>query len=335
MRLSRSSLAVVVGVLVVVIGLGLALALTNRQPPAARNPTPSPEATPSADPSPQATLEPTLTPEATPLPTATGPTIDQAMLDSRLTILLLGLDSNYARAPLGQETNTDAMVVVSVNAAHTQVATLALPRDTVDIPMPDGSVWTDKANKISRILGLDAARGAFESLLAIEIDYYIQVDMDDLVSLVDAVGGVDVEVPNALYDPALNLALEPGLHHLDGATAQYYVRTRVDGDYNRGDRQQQVFLALARKFADPAAEIDPFALLAYLGSSVVTDMPLDRIPTLIEIARRSTTAEVSSQVLRPPRFALFEGEEGPARGWVMIPNVPEMRAYAQSVMGGE
>ena len=329
-RLNRTQIAAIAAVFVVIVGIGVAFALTSREAPVARA-TPSAEPTPTPSPTPEPTPTPSPTPEPTPTPTP----FDQALIDSRLTVLVLGLDSNRTRAGLNQETNTDAMVVASVNADHTQIATLSFPRDTVDLPMADGTFWTGKLNALTRFLGIEALRDTIETTLGIEIDYYVQVDMDDFTKLVNAVGGVDVEVPYPLCDAKLGgWCVGAGVQHLDGAGAQYYTRTRVDGDYARQGRQQQVLLALVRKLGDPATEIDPIALVESLPS-VQTDIPLEKLPTLMEIGRLSADAEISSQVLGPPRFALFEGVEGPARGWVMIPNVPEMRAYAQAVMGGE
>jgi LCP family protein required for cell wall assembly len=255
------------------------------------------------------------------------------MLTSRFTVLISGEDSDRAREAAGvTQTNTDALMVVSLSADQSRVAALSLPRDTVDIPMPDGSLYRGKVNSIERELGIDALVAAMSSLLGIEIDAYVQVDMDDFVQIVDAVGGVDVEVQSPLSDPRLGLALPAGPAHLDGAQALSYTRTRVDMDYARAARQQQVLLALVAKYVDPSTTWSLPALLANL-TALQTDLDLDQLPTLLELGRRSVDAEVVGTVLGPPRFALFQGIEGPVRGWVMIPNVPEIRAYARELMG--
>jgi len=105
-------------------------------------------------------------------------------------------------------------------------------------------------NEIARQLGIEALRGAMATLLGVPIDRYVQVDMDDFASIVDAVGGVDVEVETRLSDPKVNLFLEPGPAHLDGVQALGFSRTRVDSDYGRAGRQQQVIIALVRKWLD-------------------------------------------------------------------------------------
>ena len=288
---------------------------------AATSPSPSPSSTPEAT----ATPRPTAVPSPTPIP------LDQAMLARRFTVLVVGADSNSARRARGEDVNTDALMVVSVSADKSRIAMMSLPRDTVDIPMPDGSIYHGKVNGIAQRLGIEALRGAMATLIGQPIDAYIRIDMDDFAWMVDAVGGIDVEVETRISDSQVHLFLEPGPAHLDGAQALSFSRSRADSDYRRGGRQQQVLAALARKWIDPGLA-GLMASVRLLGS-LETDIQLDELPTLLEIGRRSASAEVSGIVLQPPRFSLFVGfEPNSTRGWVMIPDVPEIRAYASSVL---
>jgi LCP family protein required for cell wall assembly len=284
-------------------------------------------ATPSLSPS--AETSPTASP--TPLASPTPIPLDEAMLARRITVLVIGADSNRSRQARGEDVNTDALMVVSVSADKTRISMMSLPRDTVDIPMADGSTYHRKVNEIAERLGIEALRGAMATLLGVPIDRYVQVDMDDFAAIVDAVGGVDVEVKTRLSDPKVNLFLEPGPAHLDGVQALSYSRTRVDSDYGRAGRQQEVIIALVRKWLD-AGLVELMATVASLGS-IETDIAADELPTMLEIARRSTSAEVSGIILEPPRFSLFVGfEPNSTRGWVMIPDVPEIQAYVRSVL---
>ena len=250
----------------------------------------------------------------------------------RLTVLIIGTDANAARGRDAQA-NTDSLMVASINAARTRVSVVSLPRDTVDIPLPNGQTWTGKVNALMSERGVVALRGALETLFGIEIHHHVAIDMDDFVTLVDAVGGVEVEVAAPLADPPLRFSLPAGDHLLAGDEALSYVRTRVDGDHARAARQQEVLLELVGRFGDPDADI-PLAVLFNELESLDTDLPQDQMPTLFEIAEASRDARVTRQVLMPPRFALFEGIQG-ARGWVMIPNVPEMRDFVQGLMGDD
>ena len=284
---------------------------------------PSPSA--EMSPSPTETASPTESPSATPIP------IDEATLARRFTVMVAGVDSSAARRARGEDQNTDALMVISVSADKSRIDILSLPRDTVDIPMPDGTIYHRKINSIAQAFGIEGLRGAMSTLLGVPIDRYVEVDMDDFTWMVDAVGGIDVEVETRLSDPNIHLLLDPGPAHLDGATALSYSRTRVDSDYGRAARQQQVMVALARKWLDPG--LGPLIGAMRLLGSLQTDIGLDEVATLLEIGRRSASAAVTAIVLKPTRFSLFVGfEPNSTRGWVMIPDVPEIRAYARSVL---
>jgi LCP family protein required for cell wall assembly len=290
------------------------------------------QATPSPSPSLAPTAEPTPTPSPSPEPTPTPIPIDQAMLAGRFTVLVAGADTSRSRRQAGLEDwNTDALMVISVSADKSQITILSLPRDTVDIPMGDGTVYHHKVNGIAQRLGMPALRDAMATLLGVPIDRYIRMDMDDFAWMVDAVGGIDVDVKTRIADYGIHLFLAPGPAHFDGAQALAFSRTRADSDYGRAARQQQVMVALARKWIDPglAALIGSATLLG----SIQTDIRPEELPTLIEIGRRSATAEVIGTVLKPPRFSLFVGyEPNSTRGWVMIPNVPAIRAFARAAL---
>lgn len=282
-------------------------------------------ASPSLSPSAEPTPSPTPVASPTPIP------LDEDMLARRFTVLVVGADSNSTRRARGEEVNTDALMVVSISADKTRIAMLSLPRDTVDLPMADGSIYHGKVNEIAQRFGIETLRVAMATLLGVPIDRYLQIDMDDFASMVDAVGGVDVEVKTRLSDSKVDLFLEPGPAHLSGPQALSFSRTRVDSDYGRAGRQQQVIVALARKWLD-AGLAELLATTELLGS-LETDIVLEEVPTMLEIGRRSTSAAVSGIVLEPPRFSLFVGfEPNSARGWVMIPDVPEIQAYARSVL---
>ena len=91
----------------------------------------------AASPSPSATVEPTA-----------STTLNEEMLSRRLTVLVIGLDSDQARREAGHGVNTDTLMLASVDADQSEVTLISLPRDTVDIPMPDGSTWERKVNAI-------------------------------------------------------------------------------------------------------------------------------------------------------------------------------------------
>jgi polyisoprenyl-teichoic acid--peptidoglycan teichoic acid transferase len=277
---------------------------------------------PAASPSP--TVEPT------PAPTP-SPTLSAELMDRRWTILYVGTDRNAHREEAGEPINTDALMLVSLSADQSELTLVSLPRDTVDVPLADGTTYPRKINALYADQGIDALVGAMETLYGTEIDGHVLLDMDDFASLVDAVDGVEVSPEVPLEDPVVGLDLETGTQTLDAAQTLGYVRTRVDMDYGRMGRQQEVVVDLVHRLTDPETAVDLAALLDGLDS-LDTDLPLDELPTLMELALRAGDAEVSELVIQPPLIT-FEGDRGDGRGYILEPDVEAIRAEVQELIG--
>jgi LCP family protein required for cell wall assembly len=274
------------------------------------------------DGTPAASLAPSssATPEVTP-----GATLNQELLNQRLTVLLLGLDGNAARRERGTGMNTDTIMLASVSADQSEVTLVSLPRDTVDLPMPDGRTWDAKVNAIYALEGVETLAGTMEELFQVPIDGYALIDMDDMAALVDAIGGVRVSPPEPLQDPVVKLDIPAGPQRLDGKTAMAYMRSRADTDYNRAGRQQEVLQVIMRHLVRPNTEVDVPEFFSGLRS-FETDLPLDDLPTLLEIVRRARDADVTEEVLGPPEFIIFEGLTDD-RGYIIQPNIEAIRAF--------
>ena len=281
---------------------------------------------PPAEQPPDATAEPT----ASAAPTASA-TLNAELLERRWTILYVGTDLNERREAEGATLNTDALMLVSLSADQSRLTLVSLPRDTVDIPLEDGGLYDRKINGLYAERGMEALVGAMETLYGVPIDAHLLLDMDDFAALVDAVDGVEVSPDEPLVDPIVNLDLEPGPQELDAGQTLGYVRTRVDQDYGRMGRQQEVLVALVEKLVDPETDLDLPALIDGLDS-LETDVPLDQLPTLIELARRATDAEVVNLLIEPPLIT-FEGDRGDGRGYVLEPDVEAIRTEVQELIG--
>ncbi len=279
---------------------------------------------------PAASFTPSPTVEPTPEPTA-SPTLSAELMDRPWNVLYVGIDLNERRRGENQPLNTDALMLVSLSADQSELTLVSLPRDTVDVPLPDGTVYPRKINGLYAEQGIEALVGAMETLYGVEIDGHAIVDMDDFAALVTAVDGVEVTLDEPLADPIVNLALEPGTHTLDAAQALGYVRTRVDQDYGRMGRQQEVIVELVSRLVDPDTDLDLVALLDGLAS-LETDLPLDQLPTLIELASRAADAEVTNFLIEPP-LIVFEGDRGDGRGYILEPDVEAIRAEVQTLIG--
>ena len=265
---------------------------------------------------------------ASPSPTP-QPTLNAALLTNRVTVLVIGLDSDERRRKLEKGINSDTIMIASINADQSQVTLMSLPRDTVDLTLPDGTTWTQKVNAIYAERGLDTLIGTMKDLFQVDIDYYVQIDMGDLADMVDALGGVRVRLKEPLVDAHLDLDLTKGRHQLDGKVAEAYVRSRyTTSDFERAGRQQQVLLQIVKQLVAPDAGVDIKAMLDSLHS-FKTDLPLADMPTLVELARRAQDAKVTTQVLDPDHgFMSFAGDRGDGRGYILEPAVDAIRQFA-------
>ncbi len=246
-------------------------------------------------------------------------------------MLFVGTDHDARREAAGEPVNADSILLVSLSADQSELTLVGLPRDTVDVPLPDGGTYDGKVNELYRDQGIEAMRRAMETLYGVPIDAHVVLDMDDVAALVEAAGGVDVNPPEPLVDPIVDLDLEPGPQELDAATALGYVRTRVDQDYGRMGRQQEVLLALVDRLTDPDAGTDLRPLLDGL-ESLETDLPLDQLDTLLELGRRGADAEVTNLIIEPPLIT-FEGDRDDGRGYVLEAGIDAIRAEVQSLIG--
>ena len=253
------------------------------------------------------------------------------MTDRRWTVLYVGTDANERRESEGEPINTDALMLASLSADQSQITLVSLPRDTVDVPLADGETYEGKINSLSRERGMDALVGAMETLYGVPIDAHVALDMDDFARLAEAAGGVEVSPEAALTDPIVDLELEAGPQALDASQTLGYVRTRVDEDYGRMGRQQEVIVALVRRLVDPSTDVDLGSLLEGLAS-LETDLPLDQLDSLMELARRAGEAEVTELVIGPPLIT-FEGDRDDGRGYVLEADFDAIRAEVQGLIG--
>ncbi|MCA9955154.1 MAG: LCP family protein [Ardenticatenaceae bacterium] len=181
---------------------------------------------------------------------------------NRVSILLMGIDQ---RCEEEGPAHTDTMMVLTIDPVGLSAAMLSLPRDLwVEIPN-FGVDRINQANYYGEIYeypggGQALAVQTVEALLGVPIDYYVAVNFDAFVEVVDLIGGIDIDVPEAIDDPDYPdrcygydpFSIEPGEQHLDGEAALKYARTRATfgGDVDRAGRQQAVILAVRQKIFD-------------------------------------------------------------------------------------
>ncbi|MFL5679963.1 MAG: LCP family protein [Chloroflexota bacterium] len=288
-----------------------------------------------------------LPPEGSALPNATVPPWNGK---ERLNILLIGADEQ------GGAHNTDTLIVVSIDPVSHQVAMFSLPRDTVDIPLPPGPlraaigpVYPSKINSLflrvrgradlfpgtSKTRPYNALKAVLGQLYGLDVKYYVEVNFDGFTQVVDALGGVNVNVQVPVIDNGFpvpgskgalrRIYIPSGVQHMTGSEALIYARARhLSNDYQRGQRQQRVLLSLREQmdFSTVLPHINDLA--AALSHAVRTDMPRDQLPQLLRLAESIDAKTIRSYVFAPNRFG-FEGSEA-GLGFVIHPYVDRIRA---------
>jgi LCP family protein required for cell wall assembly len=309
----------------------------------------------SATPSPDPSADPTETPIATAEPGATAapaaPSLPPWDGTSRLNVLLIGSD----RRPGEGSYNTDTLIVASVDPTTGQIAMFSLPRDTTGIPLPEGparavfgSTWNRKINALfgqararpdlfpgGKLSGYQALKDTLGGLYGLQIQYFVEVDFTGFKKVVDALGGVTVNVQLPVVDDAypgdkgkLRVYIPTGVQHMTGAEALIYARSRHgSSDFDRAARQQRVILSL-RQQADFATLARPdvlSSLVAATKGALKTDFPVAKLPQLIQLAQRIDVGNVRSFVFTPPYY----GREGYVDGlYVLQADVARIRAAA-------
>ncbi|GBG55464.1 cell envelope-related transcriptional attenuator [Sporomusaceae bacterium FL31] len=202
---------------------------------------------------------------------------------NKMNIMVLGVDERAD--DVGR---SDTLFVVTVDTNTKEVAMLSIPRDTrVKIP---GHGY-DKINHAYAEGGHTLSQKAVEGLLGIPIDHYILINFNSFHKIVDAIGGVDIDVEKRMYyeDPydgndGLVIDLKPGLQHMDGNTAIQYVRYRdEEGDIGRVQRQQKFIKALMKEVASPSVITRIPAIIQQVSAAVKTDMSTTEMLSMAKI----------------------------------------------------
>jgi LCP family protein required for cell wall assembly len=201
-----------------------------------------------------------------------------------VSILAVGVDSSEGRGL------ADTIIVAAVWPQTGEIAALAVPRDSfVHVP----GVGNQRINASHAFGGLPLTIETVELLLGFPVDYYVEVSVEGLVDLVDAVGGVDIEVEKRMYyrdrSQDLLIDLQPGLRHLGGKDAVGYVRFRHDatGDLGRIERQREFLRAITRELLSPDKVSRLPGLADTFVQTVQTNLSVRDILTLKKIIEQT------------------------------------------------
>jgi len=245
--------------------------------------------------------------------------------DGRYNVLLLGGDSGAGRWGL----RPDSMTIASIDADTGRTVLIGLPRNMADFPFAEGSVmdeqfpdgfdcegcylngvstWAQDNTELfgkSENPGTDATIMAIEGITDLKINYWAMVNLEGFKDIVDAVGGVTLNVRQPIPVGGLGSDvtgyIQPGMRKLDGHDTLWYARAREGSDdYSRMARQKCVLNALLEQVS-PQQAIRNFGALAKASTETLsTNMPASEMDRFIPLAMKARDQKVATLSLVPP-----------------------------------
>lgn len=210
-----------------------------------------------------------------------------AMVDPKydnVSILIMGVDASDKREN-AETSRTDSMMVATLNKEKNSVNLLSIPRDSL-VYIPEVGYET-KINHAHAYGGSSAAIDTVENLLDIPIDYYVKVNFEAFIDVVNALNGIDFDVPYEFEeqdssDHANAIHLYPGKQTLAGEEALALARTRKkDNDIERGKRQQEIVEAILDKSVSLDSILKYDNIIEAIGNNMMTNMTFTEMKSFI------------------------------------------------------
>jgi LCP family protein required for cell wall assembly len=244
----------------------------------------------------------------------------------KATVMIMGVDERAD--DVGR---SDTLMIATLDPDKNQAALLSVPRDTRVKIKGHGF---DKINAAYAYGGRKLTQETIESLLNTHIDHYIKINVHGFTKIIDALGGIDIDVEKRMYyedpwddDGGLYIDLQPGMQHMDGKTAITYVRYRdEEGDIGRIKRQQNFMKAVMDKLVSPTIIPKLPAIVSAVSDSVETDMSVSEILYFLGTLQDAKDNGLKSEML-PGKPVYIEG----ISYWV--PDISKTRQILANTLG--
>lgn len=282
-----------------------------------------------------AAAQPTPAATATDEPANTTMPDERPMLERTLNILVLGSDRR-ADTP---NWRTDVMMIVALDFDGGQAGVISIPRDVYIDAIPDHQ--PNRVNVIDYLGERDEPDGGGPALLKriirermdIRIDHFLRFDFSSFQEVVDALGGVTVDVDCPYYDyfsiEDVILNIQPGLVKLSGPEALVYVRSRrLGGDLDRARRQQRFVWAVRNQVLNDNLLPRVPALYQALDDSIQSDIGIINAIRIVRFALNLDEEDIHGFVLAPPTLLTSGWRSGMS---VFIPDWSAIQATAQDL----
>ena len=215
----------------------------------------------------------------------------------KIMVMIMGVDERE-----GDVGRSDTLMVATLDPKKKKAALLSIPRDTRVKIKGNGF---DKINAAYAYGGYQLTQDTVENLLGVQMEHYVIINIKSFKKIIDAIGGVDINVEKRMYyediwddDGGLLIDLQPGMQHMDGDTAITYVRYRdEEGDIGRISRQQKFMQAVMDRITSPAIIPRIPAIVKEIIGSVETDLSVKQIIEFLTALKEAQRSGLQSEML--------------------------------------
>lgn len=265
----------------------------------------------------------------------------------RVTVLVMGLDYRDWSSGEGPS-RSDTMILLSVDPVTKTAGILSIPRDLwAVIPgfYPNKINTAHYFGELYKIPGggPELAMRTVEQTIGIPIDYYARIDFNAFIKFIDLIGGVKIDIPEAItVDPlgadTLPKKLKPGWAVLPGSIALAYARERhvEGGDFSRAERQQQIILGIRDRILDlnllPGLIANAPQIYAELSAGITTNLSLEDAMQLAVLASQIDSADIKRGVISE-KYVIFG--RSPDDLAILIPIPDKIRELRDEIFTGD
>ncbi|GKW45144.1 LCP family protein [Planococcus sp. NCCP-2050] len=210
-------------------------------------------------------------------------------LHDNISILFIGVDDSEARDQDDHNIRSDALVLATLNNEDKSIKLVSIPRDTYTY-IPDAG-HEDKITHAYALEGPSSTIESVEELLEVPVDYYVRMDFQAFIEVVDSLGGIEAEVPYDLEEKDENdihgaIVLKEGLQELNGSEALALARTRhYDNDIERGKRQQMLIESIMDKALSATSITKYGSVIDAIGDNMRTNLTFRDMQSFFEYAK--------------------------------------------------
>jgi LCP family protein required for cell wall assembly len=272
--------------------------------------------------------------------------------DGRLNVLLMGRGGDENVAP----DLTDTLVIASIDLENKSASLLSIPRDTyvgytksdntkingVYAKAKETAQYQGKSDDQAETAGVRAAIDAARNVAGVPIHKYVLADYKAFRDVVNALGGVDINVPTRIDDYFTGWHFKAGPQHFDGNRALQYARTRhgsVRGDFDRSENQRRLLIAMRDKAGTTGIVANPVRLNSLANAvqkNIRTDLTVDEAKIVYERTKTMGDSAIKSLDLAQPDGPLVQtgtvGGQSIVRPVAGVNDFSDIRAYARTNM---